>query len=464
MAGSPYPQLSPDSKLFESDMTLAASQACGKASDGEKAYSMSDAVSASSGEEDYPDGGLRAWMIVFGCTCGAFATFGYLNAWGVFQAYYEENTLQHVSPSTIAWIGSIQNAFVFFPGLITGRMFDKGYLKLPLAIASVVLVMSTFLIAQCSKYWHFLLCQGFATGICSGIIFGPMIGVLAHWFKKRKSVAFSLASLGSAIGGITFPIVSRNLIPRVGFAWTMRILGFIQLAALIITNLTLSRRLPLKPSTPSLVDFRAFKEPAYTIFCAAGFLGFLGLTTLLTYIDISAVSVGIPSNFAFYLVSVVNGGSAVGRLIGAPIADRLGAVSVLAPASCLAAATTFAWPFARSKAEFVVVALFFGIAWGNFSALMFTPIVELSKVEDVGTRIGMFTTILACGSVLGPPISGAINERTGTYVPVAVFAGWATLFPVDIENVASAVHDPTIHHNTVTLLDLLESVIWQITW
>lgn len=53
--------------------------------------------------------------------------------------------------------------------------------------------------------------------------------------------------------------------------------------------------------------------------------------------------------------------------------------------------------------------------------------VELSDVGDVGTRIGMFMTVLACGAVLGPPISGAINEKTGTYVPVAIFAGTSEL-------------------------------------
>ncbi|KAG2151328.1 hypothetical protein DEU56DRAFT_898528, partial [Suillus clintonianus] len=41
--------------------------------------------------------------------------FGYVNPWGVsevFQAYYEEDLLYHTSPSTIAWIGSVDLAQV----------------------------------------------------------------------------------------------------------------------------------------------------------------------------------------------------------------------------------------------------------------------------------------------------------------------------------------------------------------
>ncbi len=51
------------------------------------------------------------------------------------------------------------------PGLIFGRLFDMGYLRLPVAVASALLVLCTFLTAQCTEFWHFLLCQGFGIGV-----------------------------------------------------------------------------------------------------------------------------------------------------------------------------------------------------------------------------------------------------------------------------------------------------------
>lgn len=30
----------------------------------------------------YPEGGARAWLVVLGCFCVMFFTFGYLNAFG----------------------------------------------------------------------------------------------------------------------------------------------------------------------------------------------------------------------------------------------------------------------------------------------------------------------------------------------------------------------------------------------
>ena len=205
---------------------------------------------------------------------------------------YRKASLIHLSLS--AWIGSlqvrcssqvdiaypdhfIQYSLTFLPCLITGRLFDIGYYKGPLLAASVVLVAATFLVAECTQYWHFLLCQGFAIGVgvhcvvlsltfadtnpqlASGVIFGPTVSVISHWFRKRRSEAMGIVAVGSSIGGTIFPIVFRNLVGQVGyfasrlyytngvliyfcschfrFKWTMRIIGFILMAIIAIPNL-----------------------------------------------------------------------------------------------------------------------------------------------------------------------------------------------------------------------------------
>jgi MFS transporter, MCT family, solute carrier family 16 (monocarboxylic acid transporters), member 10 len=119
-----------------------------------------------------------------------------------------------------------------------GRVFDLGYLKVPFFLGSLSLVLSTFIIAQCTKYWHFLLAQGFLVGVrvdhglkqrldiltdnfrvklSCGVCYGPVIGVLGHWFDKRRGFAVGLSTIGASIGGTVIPIVARALIPKVGY-------------------------------------------------------------------------------------------------------------------------------------------------------------------------------------------------------------------------------------------------------
>lgn len=59
----------------------------------------------------------------------------------------------------------------------------------------------------------------------------------------------------------------------------MRILGFVLLLTLGVSNVTLKRRLPPKRVTGGLFNLGAFKNMAYTIYCLSGFVTFLGLYT-----------------------------------------------------------------------------------------------------------------------------------------------------------------------------------------
>lgn len=51
-----------------------------------------------------------------------------------------------------------------------------------------------------------------------GAIFGPMMGILPHWFQKKLGLAYGLTATGSSIGGTLFPIAVKNLIQEVGYA------------------------------------------------------------------------------------------------------------------------------------------------------------------------------------------------------------------------------------------------------
>ncbi|TFY66807.1 hypothetical protein EVG20_g4288 [Dentipellis fragilis] len=431
-------------------------------------YSMKDA--------DFPDGGLEAWLVVLGVSLlllfvssipsipfwlGTFMHIGILhdlrNVWicehlGCLSRLLSEydsaryDALDDVRLITIyvlcltnlsqslaipsAWIGSIQYSLNFFPAILVGRMFDIGYFKVPLFCASILLVVCTFLTAECTKYWHFLLCQGFGIGIACGIIFGPTVGIISHWFKKRRGTALGIMACGSSLGGTIFPIAFRQLETHVGFKWTMRTFGFILIFFTAVSNLTLKRRLPPVYVSGGLFNIRVFKSAPFSAYTAGGFIAFLGLYTVLTYIDASAPSQGIDENFAFYLVSIANAASGFGRLGFGFCADRFGAMNVMTPMTALAGVFTYIWPFVHGRGPLVVIAIFYGISSGAYVSLLGAPMIAFGEPGDVGRRTGMFMTTMSIGALAGPPISGAINTATGNYKAVGIYAGSAIMVAV----------------------------------
>ncbi|KAI0035057.1 MFS general substrate transporter [Vararia minispora EC-137] len=384
-------------------------------------------VSEVSDELDYPDGGFRAWLVIFGAACVTFSTFGYVNTWGSFQAYYEETLLAGTSASTIAWIGSIQYSLCFLPSLFIGRLFDLGYFRVPFLSSSALLIVCTFLIPECTAYWQILLCQGLGIGIACGIVFGPTMAIAGHWFKKRRATALGLISIGSSTGGTLYPIIFGQLVPKIGFAWTMRVFGFLLLGALAFANLVLRRRLPPKNVTGGLMNLRQFRNPAFSLYTAAGFICFLGLYTVLSFINASAPTQGVSSNLVPYMVALGNTGSAVGRLITGMLGDKYGIMNIMIPFTFMASLFTYIWPFAYGNGPVVTITILYGVSSGAFVGLIAGPTMSMGPVEDVGRRTGMYFTITAFGALAGPPISGAIASATGSYKPVGIYAGSSIL-------------------------------------
>ena len=61
----------------------------------------------------FPDSGLEAWLVVLGCFCSLFVSFGWIGVIGLFQEHYKLNQVKAYSPSTVAWIPSLDACFMF---------------------------------------------------------------------------------------------------------------------------------------------------------------------------------------------------------------------------------------------------------------------------------------------------------------------------------------------------------------
>lgn len=75
--------------------------------------------------ETYPEGGLRAWLVILGCWFALIASLGLMNTLATFQSYLISHQLAEYEEGTVGWIFSLYTFVVFFLGLYIGPMFDK---------------------------------------------------------------------------------------------------------------------------------------------------------------------------------------------------------------------------------------------------------------------------------------------------------------------------------------------------
>ncbi|KAL1407737.1 hypothetical protein Q8F55_007171 [Vanrija albida] len=369
----------------------------------------------------FPDGGWRAWLVVIGGMHTLFATFGFVNAWGIFQQYYEANMFPDKSTSQIAWIGSLQYLLIYLPAVYIGRLVDLSQFYWPFWIASVMYAVSIFLTAQVKEYWQAMLTHGVLFGLSAGVLFCPGIAVVQHWFFERRALALGAVACASSMGGTVFPIMVSRLLERVGFQWTMRISAFVLLYCCTVASLCLRTRLPPKAAPGGIFNVAAFKSAPYALFTLGSFFMMAGLYTPLSFFDLMGRQQGLGS-YSTYLIAIANAFSLVGRAGPALIADRTGSVNILIPGLLGSAATTFAWPYCTTKVTLTVIAALNGIFQGCFVSLLAPGVASLGSVEDLGRRFGMVNTIMSFGSLLGAPVSGAILAKYDFHA-VSYYAG-----------------------------------------
>ncbi|CAG8961273.1 hypothetical protein HYFRA_00013552 [Hymenoscyphus fraxineus] len=193
---------------------------------------------------------------------------GFVNSFGVSQTYYV-TTLDR-PPSDISWVGSIQVFLLFIVGTISGRLTDAGFFRPGFFAGSVLSLLGLFMTSLTTSYTQLFLAQGVCISIGNGFMFTPTMSMLSTYFSTKRSLAIGLASAGSSTGAIVFPLMVQQLLPKVGFAWTIRALGLIQFICLGAANLGL--RSPTRPRKNWVfVDRASFTDWPYVLFAMGMF-------------------------------------------------------------------------------------------------------------------------------------------------------------------------------------------------
>ncbi|KZT05812.1 MFS general substrate transporter [Laetiporus sulphureus 93-53] len=381
---------------------------------------------------EIPDGGLRAWMSILGGFIVLFCTLGYLNSFGVYQAYF---TLAGTSSSSnISWIGSLQLFLTFFMGLPAGRLLDKGYFRITTIVGSLLFVFSMFMLSLTDPhdYYQIILSQGIGLGLGSGLLLVPAQSVQAHHWKRRRAFAIGIVSTGrsshcAGVGGIVYPIMLNQLIHgSAGFAWGVRASAFLTLGLLAIANCLMTTRLPgRKDGLASMGMLKAFfADLAYIALMIGFFLTLWGLYYPYFYLQLWVNLHGLSENLAFYTIAILNAASIPGRVVLNILADDFGVFNVLCPVIFIMGMLVFAMFGVTHTGSVIVFAILYGFFSGSYFSLSPAALTSLAKnVDEVGVRLGAAYFMGSLAFLTGTPINGALLGSDDRWYRPTVFSG-----------------------------------------
>jgi MFS family permease len=133
------------------------------------------------------------------------------------------------------------------------------------------------------------------------------------------------------------------------------------------------------------------------------------------------------------LTTIINAVGLPTRVLIPFLADRIGPLNTIAPAGICVAIVAYTWLAVHDVAGVYVFSIFYGIASGAFQSLMPTGVASITtRLDTIGTRMGMCFSLMSFAGLSGPPIGGLLQSQSlvGAHVWAALASSLAAVLLV----------------------------------
>ena len=189
------------------------------------------------------------------------------------------------------------------------------------------------------------------------------------------------------------------------------------------TGLDGNPRFTVKPTsgavkTTGFSVSRALKSGSFWYLSLLWFWFSFCLYMVITHIVPNAQDLGLDPMRAAGVLSILTAVSAISRIVGGLVADRMDKRKLLAVLTAVMA-MSLVWLAAAAEPWMLYpFAVIFGITFGGGDTSVIAVVTDVFGIAKVGTMMGILMISWGLGSALGPFLAGWVFDRTGSY-------GWA---------------------------------------
>lgn len=134
---------------------------------------------------------------------------GLVGAYGGFESFYGTFLLPHNSASSLSWVGTLQGFFLVGGCIISGPLYDRGFLYTLLLVGSSLLVFGIMMLSLATAYYQIVLAQGVCVGMGSACLYAPALAVPATAFTSKRLFCSRTSDLRRSCRSVYCPKPSR---------------------------------------------------------------------------------------------------------------------------------------------------------------------------------------------------------------------------------------------------------------
>ncbi|XP_072905102.1 monocarboxylate transporter 13-like [Hemitrygon akajei] len=384
---------------------------------------------------ELPDGGW-GWMIVLAGILNNCLLTGIVRSFSVFFLHFTQH-FQETS-SRVSWITSMAMATQQFASPI-GSAFGKHYeARSVVMVGGILASLGMFVGSFGQSLLHMYLSIGLLTGFGWALVFTPTMTM------KRRALATGLAFTGGGIASFLFPPLFQFLIDEYFWRGALLILSAIMLnfcvCAALLRPIRLQEDHADSPSehsengagsagfwdkVTSAFDLTLILHRGFVVYTLAVTLITVGFFVPYFHLVAHGKNLGLTDYEAAFLLSIIAITSTAARLFSGWVADLnlLRSIHWFLLCSVLTGLSVLLLPVGHSYPTLMGLCIFYGFCDGILSPLMFSTLPDIVGIGRTLNATGLFLMFLSIGGLLGPPLSGLLEDKTGSYSTSFVVAG-----------------------------------------
>jgi MFS family permease len=315
--------------------------------------------------------------------------------------------------------------------IFTGRLSDKYGPRMLVTLNGLLTGIGFLALSQINSLWQVYLIWGLFLGIGGSCCFIPIMSTIPRWFVKKTGIAIGITVAGFGLGAVITPPLTQWLISAYGWRQAFIVLGLITFVIVIPLAQFMKhspQRVGLKPygeigtlkdkqsQAAGGLSFRqAIKTSRFLVWGSIICCFFFSVQVIVVHIVPHGIDIGISATVAAGILSIIAGGSVIGRLSMGFIYDRIGSRKALSACLTLVALALIWLLFAKEIWGLYIFAGVLGLAYGGVVLLETALTGELFGLKSLGMILGGVILFGTVGGALGAPLAGSIFDATGSY-------------------------------------------------
>jgi OFA family oxalate/formate antiporter-like MFS transporter len=303
--------------------------------------------------------------------------------------------------------------------IIMGRLTDRYQPRKLVMVGGILIGLGFFLSSRIESIESLYVFWGLAS-FGSGALVIPPLSTVVRWFDKKRGLAIGIANSGYGISMFIVPPLATILLSSYGWRIAFMISGILLFGVILFASSLIRCRSEStnsqvqKHSTEGAHPYALFVNrnflSLYMVFLAANIV----ITSILVHIVPMSVDMGVSTMAAAFSLGLIGGSSIFGTFVMGAISDVIGRRTTLA-ACMFAASSMLIW---LSWAHDIWMLYSFSIIFGFVTAglaLMAPLTEELLGPGSFGVNLGILSTTVGAGGVVGPMLFGYIFDVFRSY-------------------------------------------------